>query len=192
MRVIAGTARRTVLTVPPGSPARPFLEMARGALFNSLTPWLEDARVLDLFAGSGALGIEALSRGAARCCFVEQDPRCLTAIRDNLARCRIEERGRILAGRAEERLVSLAGPFDLILVDPPFAAGARWDESPEGRNVTAVTARLLAPGGRLVFRFEHEDATPPTWGGLALLRDRRYGRSRLCFYAVAGEAPPAL
>ncbi|MDR3077975.1 MAG: RsmD family RNA methyltransferase, partial [Planctomycetota bacterium] len=92
MRIISGSARRTVLEVAAGSDTRPLLEMARGALFNSLGERVAEASVLDLYAGSGALGLEALSRGAKSCLFVERDRAAAAALARNIAKCRMRDR----------------------------------------------------------------------------------------------------
>ncbi len=190
MRVIAGTARRLRLDVAPGSTTRPFLELARGALFNSLAARVADARVLDLYAGSGALGIEALSRGAAGCCFVESDPRALVALRENLRRCGFEERARVV-GEPAERAVSVPGQcFDLVFLDPPFAEGAGFGGTPAGERIIPATESLLADDGRIVFRLEDPADPPEAWGGLAKIADRRYGRSRIAIYGTEAVPEP--
>lgn len=184
MRVVAGIAGGIALRVSAG--ARPLLEMARNALFNSLTAILPDSKVLDLYAGSGALGIEALSRGAAFCVFVENNPHSATAIRENLRRCRFSDRGHIIVSRVEDALAQLTGRFQLIFADPPFARGSHWGELEDDRTIIEATAALLTADGRLVFRTEKRHAPPPTWGRLFLLQNRRYGRSLICLYGVAG------
>ena len=184
MRVVAGIAGGIALRVAAG--ARPLLEMARNALFNSLTAVLPGSKALDLYAGSGALGIEALSRGAAFCVFVENNPRSAAAIRENLRRCRFSDRGHIIVRRVEDALAQLAGHFQLIFVDPPFARGSHWGEQEDDRKIVEATASLLTADGRLIFRIEKHHAPPPTWGRLLLLQNRRYGRSLICLYGVAG------
>lgn len=122
MRVISGRARGIRLRVPAGDRVRPTGDRLRESVFAVLEPWLQDARVLDLFAGSGALGIEAWSRGAADCVFVERDRQAAAAVRDNLRRSRAE--GRVLERdwRAALRELSAQGArFDLVLLDPPYA-----------------------------------------------------------------------
>ena len=126
MRVIAGSARGTRLgRVPSG--VRPVSDRAREGLFSSLGGRLDGARVLDLYAGTGALGIEALSRGADETVFVEASPAAVTAVRDNLARTRLE--GRAVVQRSDvrrflERASVSEGGFDLVFLDPPYEAGA--------------------------------------------------------------------
>lgn len=122
MRVIAGRARGTQLRAPSGESVRPTGDRLRESLFAVLEPWLEGAAVLDLFAGSGALGIEAWSRGAATCVFVDRGRPALAALRENLRRCRAP--GRVLARdwrAALAELSSEAARFDLVFLDPPYA-----------------------------------------------------------------------
>ena len=136
MRVIGGSARGTRLgRVPAG--VRPVSDRAREGLFSSLGGRLEGARVLDLYAGTGALGIEALSRGADEAVFVEASPAAVTAVRDNLARTRLE--GRAVVQRSDvrrflERASVSEGGFDLVFLDPPYEAG--------GSGLDAVLALL--------------------------------------------------
>jgi 16S rRNA (guanine966-N2)-methyltransferase len=126
MRVVGGSARGRRLHAPAGSTVRPTSDRAREAIFNSLTSLgvLEGAVVLDLFAGTGALGIEALSRGAAAATFVERDRAALTAIRANLDGLGFE--GKVVQGDAVAH-AALAGPADLAFVDPPYAFD-QWEE----------------------------------------------------------------
>ena len=126
MRVVGGTARGRRLQAPAGTTVRPTSDRAREAIFNSLTSLgvLEEATVLDLFAGTGALGIEALSRGAASVTFVERDRTALAAIRANLDALGFE--GRIVPGDAVAH-AALVGPVDVAFVDPPYAFD-QWDE----------------------------------------------------------------
>lgn len=188
MRVIAGRARRLRLTVAKEGTARPFLEQARGAVFNALAPWIEGARVLDGYAGSGALGIEALSRGAAEAVFVERDRASVDALRENLQRCALMDEAVIRPGAVERILPGLREPFDLIFLDPPFPLASRWQAAREGQTIIAETERLLQGTGRLVFRYEGR-FDPPSWGALTLQWQRRYGRSNVCFYGPATDDP---
>ncbi len=184
MRIIAGAARGARLEVAEGSPTRPFLEMARGALFNSLGRAVGDAEVLDLYAGSGALGLEALSRGAARAVFVERDRDAAAALKKNILRCGMADRSRIVRGDAGKMLAAAAERFDILFVDPPFPDLPEWREGGAAERVMAAAAARLRPGGILVFRLEDGRADPPAWPGLRLAADRRYGRSRVCRYAA--------
>jgi len=143
LRVIAGTARGRKLAAPPGDRIRPTKDMVREAMFSALDARgaLVDAAVLDLFAGTGALEIEAMSRGGARAVLVERDRAALDAIATNVAALRVGDRVRVVAndvGRFLRGPLPAGAPFDLVLVDPPY------DTSDE--DVTALLAALDAPG----------------------------------------------
>ena len=178
-RVIAGSARGIRLEAP-GPVTRPLGDRVKQTLFAILEPELPGAHVLDLFAGSGAAGIEALSRGAARATFVEQDPAALRALAANLARTRLIERGTVVAA---DVAVWLGGPgppaaehFDLVLVDPPYAQ----------TDLLVTTLRLLEPrlaaGARVVAKHFWRDQPPTRIGLLASDRQRRFGETTLTFY----------
>ena len=137
-RVIAGTSKGTRL-LAPGEGTRPFGDRVKQTLFAILEPDLRGALVLDLFAGSGAGGIEALSRGAARAVFVERDPTAARVIAENLTRTRVADRGNVIRADAIAYLADRAaadGPFDLVLLDPPYAAADLLE---------AALTRLAAP-----------------------------------------------
>lgn len=184
MRIIAGVARGIILEVAKDSAARPFLEMARGALFNALGGRIDGARALDLYAGSGALGLEALSRGAAECVFVERDRRSVEALRKNVAKCRFDDRARIRASDVSAALRDDAGRYDLIFVDPPFPELSGWRADGPAGGIMRDAARLLSEEGELIFRIEDKRAKPPEWPGLELVKEKRYGRSRICRYRI--------
>lgn len=122
MRVIAGKARRLPLKTLPGADTRPTTDRIKETLFNILQPELLDCRFLDLFSGSGAIGIEALSRGAQKAVFVEKNPKACACIRDNLAFTKLAPDGQIMNMDVLQALRSLEGegPFDCIFMDPPY------------------------------------------------------------------------
>lgn len=182
MRIISGTARGITLEVAQGTTTRPFLEMARGALFNSLGSKIVDARVLDLYAGSGALGLEALSRGAAQCVFVEKDRRAVSMLRKNIERSSLANTAQIIQADVGTAVTGDGNVYDLIFIDPPFADLAEWRTGGGAETLMRRTAELLAEDGILVFRFEEGKAPPPEWPNLELNKDKRYGRSRVCRY----------
>ena len=126
MRIIAGEWRRRLLQAPPGDATRPTADRTRETLFAMLTSRLgsfDGLAVADLFAGSGALGLEALSRGAASCIFVEQDPAAIRALRTNIAALRAQQQCEVRAGSVMQ-LGPVKAPLDLILLDPPYHSGA--------------------------------------------------------------------
>ena len=148
MRIVAGQHRSRRLAVPPGKGVRPTSDRAREAIFASLGPAVVDARVLDLFAGSGAMGLEALSRGAAHCRFVERDGQALAVVRTNVEELGEGERSTLEkadALTALRRLVAAGEAFDLIIVDPPYDAVAELAPA-----LATLLPQALAPAGRIV------------------------------------------
>jgi 16S rRNA (guanine(966)-N(2))-methyltransferase RsmD len=136
MRVIAGEARSLRLVYPRGVDIRPTTDAMRESLFASLADLIEGASFADLYAGAGSVGIEALSRGASKCVFLEKAPRCLKAIAVNLENTRLEAEATIIAGPAEKRWGAAAaahGPFDIVFADPPYGAA----------SFTALAERLV-------------------------------------------------
>jgi 16S rRNA (guanine966-N2)-methyltransferase len=146
VRVVGGTARGRRLVAPPGDRTRPTTDRARESIFNAL--WsrgvLDDARVVDLFAGSGALGIEALSRGAAHATFVDSDAAARRAIATNLATAGLTERATVVGRPVERFLAELDTPFDLGFCDPPYAFDG-WDAVLAARPASLLVAEAGAP-----------------------------------------------
>jgi 16S rRNA (guanine966-N2)-methyltransferase len=182
MRVIAGEARGLPLRAP--SPAiRPTMDRVREAIFSSLGNVVAEARVLDLFAGSGALGIEALSRGAASAVFVDVNPRCAACIRENLRRTRFHGSVQVMDAVKFLELYAEDG-FDLIFADPPYgkSAGER-DFAGELLRLPAL-ARALREDGMFVLERFAGAKEPPT-DTLSLVRVRRYGETEIAYYLSA-------
>jgi 16S rRNA (guanine(966)-N(2))-methyltransferase RsmD len=175
-RIIAGTARGRRLAAPKGRATRPTSDKVRGAVFNVLGQFFEGGAVLDLYAGTGALALEALSRGCARAVCVEADRAAAEIVRRNAEACGFGDRVEIRRGRVEDELSRLApGGFALAFVDPPYGDG------PEG--ALARLGPALAPGGRVVA--EHDARRPPgdRYGDLALVDRRAYGDTGISIYA---------
>ncbi len=177
-RVIAGSARGIRL-VAPGAGTRPLADRVKEALFAILEPELPGARVLDLFAGSGAAGIEALSRGAAGAVLVERDPRAVAVIRANLETTRLADRAEVVRGDVDRFLATAAGPFEVTIVDPPYA-----DRDALARALEALGSDRspLADGGLVVARHFWRGGPPAEIGLLASERVRRFGETALTFY----------
>jgi 16S rRNA (guanine(966)-N(2))-methyltransferase RsmD len=168
MRVVAGAYGGRRLTAPPGDATRPTSDRVREALFSVLGASVQDARVLDLFAGSGALGIEALSRGAASAVFVDRSPRAVEAVRANLAALGIEAEVHRVEARAWLRTASArADTYDLVFLDPPYRRAGEL-----GRELSEGVAAVLAPGARVITESDRRD---PLELGLPLADERRYG-----------------
>lgn len=178
MRIIAGQWRGRLLAAPKGLQTRPTADRTRETLFSMLVSRLgsfEELRVADLYAGSGALGLEALSRGAGHCTFVENDRAAIDAIRANAAT--LGATGVEVMAMSAARL-PLAEPFHLILADPPYAEGS-------GSAVVAavVAAKWLAPGGWMAVETERGAKVDP--GPLAVEAERDTGRARLTLMRFA-------
>ena len=184
MRIIAGTWRGRTIEAPPGSSTRPTADRVREALFSMLASRLgafDDLRVADLFAGSGALGFEALSRGAAHATFVELDSAAAAAIRRNSEKLGATDRVRILGGSALG--LPRSEPFDLILADPPYAPGSA------AAAVEAVaTAGWLAPGGWMSVESARDERVDPRHFEIDTVRD--IGRARLTLLRRPSTSSP--
>ena len=191
MRITGGTHRSRVLVAPSGASTRPTSDRVREALFGLLAAagHLEGARVLDLYAGTGALALEALSRGAAHATLLEWSPHALAALRANVKALGLETRTQVLqadVGKARRRLAP-SGPFDLVFADPPWALV----ESGDAPRALADLIKLpiLAPSSLVVL--EHSARTEaPLIAGLALDQTRRYGDTALAVYKPAILASP--
>jgi len=175
MRVVAGELRGRQIQAPVGTSTRPTTDRVREALFNALGSLdvVVDATVVDLFAGSGALGIEALSRGSGHCTFVERDGNALRVLRDNLASLGLTDRTRVVPADALVAVASLP-PVDLVLADPPYDF-ADW-------------AGLLGPlDARLVVLESSRSIELPD--GWEPVREKRYGRTFVAFAERTDQVP---
>jgi 16S rRNA (guanine966-N2)-methyltransferase len=175
MRVIAGVARGVPLVAPRDRGTRPITDRVKETLFGILGERVPGARVLDLYAGSGAIGIEALSRGAAHATFVERAPSALAAVRTNLERTRLGELARVEPREVERFLRDATDDaWDLVFLDPPY-------------ELHAIVAPLravvphLAPGATIVVKHFWR-TEPPEVAGLKAVRQRRFGETMLTFW----------
>lgn len=191
MRLVAGLLGGRTLRTPPGSDTRPTQEKVRAAIFSSLAAFVPGRRVLDLFAGSGALGLEAWSRGAAHVEFVENAPAALRTLKQNLAVLGAPPSFRVHNADALRLLEtrSPAIPFDLVLADPPYREGRDGHYAERIAALLATNVRI-ASGGVFVFETEGSNAPPPL-PGWTLLRDRRYGKTRIWMWQYAPATYPA-
>jgi len=184
VRIVAGSLKGRQLELPKGSQARPTSDRAREAIFNILMPRIHGARVLDMFAGSGALGVEAISRGAESCVFVELDRANAKALRQSLERFGVSSQGQVMGGDFRQiapQLIREGKKFDLIFLDPPYAAGLYED-------AFAFSRQLLNPDGMVIS--EHERGWEiPEPEGLVLTDRRQYGKNTMSFYALEEEKP---
>jgi len=185
VRIIGGSARGRTLKGPGRLELRPTPDRVREALFSILASDVPGARFLDLFAGTGAVGAEALSRGATLAVLVERDARAASLIRDNLDRCGLTDRARLLelpVANALDRLAAEGGQFDLAYIDPPYADSAARQEALERLS----GHKLLTPDARLVLELPSREP-PPEVAGLHQAPVRRYGDTALALYTLALE-----
>ncbi|PZR62587.1 MAG: 16S rRNA (guanine(966)-N(2))-methyltransferase RsmD [Chloroflexi bacterium] len=174
MRVIAGSARGIVLAAPRNRATRPITDRVKETVFGILGDRVPLARVLDLYAGSGAIGIEALSRGAEHCCFVEHGREALAILRQNLERARLDDRAEVRAGEVLRFLAAFGGDrFDLAFLDPPFSERAIL--APLERLVPHLSPRATV----IVRRFWRTEL--PSVAGLIPWRERRLGETVVAF-----------
>lgn len=191
MRIIAGEFRSRTLEAPPGLATRPTSDRLRETLFNIIAPRIEGSAFLDLYAGSGAVGIEALSRGAARVVLVERASEALTALRANLARFGLRSMARVQAGnvaaflrrgRAGERVQKDGAKFDLIFLDPP------WDATDEYAATLGLlggtAAGLLARDAMVIAEHRKKQPLEDRYGKLKRTRLLEQGDAALSFYAA--------
>jgi 16S rRNA (guanine(966)-N(2))-methyltransferase RsmD len=189
MRVIAGELKGRRLNAPTWGGLRPTSDKLRETLFNVVAPRVPGARVLDLYAGTGAIGIEAISRGAAHVTFVDDDPRALKLIEQNLRHCGITDRYAIIRfrfaprqqhadhrRRAGETPPLADGSYDLAVLDPPY-------DEPDLTASIAAAEPLIAPDGVIVLEHASRRAVPDTVGRLGRTRELLSGDSALAFYA---------
>lgn len=187
VRIIAGEFGSRRLVAPRAAEVRPTADRVKESLFAVLTPRLEGARVLDLYAGTGNLGLEALSRGAASCCFVERAPAPCSSIRRNIAALGLETRTELLRMDCTRALGLLAGRgerFSLILADPPYAK--RGGAESEFRKILLALdgCATVAPGALVAAEQCRFDAPPDGLARLRLVAQRRYGDTVVSFFAA--------
>jgi 16S rRNA (guanine966-N2)-methyltransferase len=187
MNVIGGSAkRRKIKSVPFSLGVRPILARIKKSLFDILAPRLAGSDFLDLYAGSGAVGIEAISRGARHVVFVERNPVCVSAIRQNLSRFQFFDKARVVKADATRNLSLLGKSFDLIFMGPPYH-DERWNAliltEPTLQNIAA--SGILKPGGWVIGQHHAKEPSvkDARWN---LFRDEHYGDSRLSFIEYVG------
>ncbi len=186
MRIISGTAKGRRLKAPPGNTTRPITDMIKEALFNVLGQSIQKSDFLDLFAGSGSVGIEALSRGASRVVFIDNSSAAVKTIRDNLDTCNFSDRYVILkedvltaADRFEKRNIL----FDYIYIDPPFTQGSIFP-----RIMKAIDEKnILHNKGVLIIRTPRKMEMPEGFVNLKRIRHNHYGESTLHYYQLYKE-----
>lgn len=193
MRIVAGIYGGRRLVAPKGRGVRPTLERVREAVFSALGERIVGARVLDLFAGTGALGFEALSRQAASVCFVESSPKSVDAIEENVAKLGVDrEAFEIMAVAVEQglsRLAKMGRQFDVVFMDPPWESGY-YDETLMQLALTGI----VKPGGLVVVEHSRHHEPAHVFRKLVMERNRRYGDTCVAYYVweSEGDVPVAV
>jgi len=178
MRVIAGKAKGHRLKVPKGTPTRPATDMVRGSIFSILENSVENwDLVLDLFSGSGALGIEALSRGAGWVDFVERQPKCCAIIKENLANTKLTEQAHVYCSNVQKAFSFLDKEYDIILMDPPYT------NSTIGSVIEQLaTSKVLGPDTTTVITHSPHLTLDSSYADLNMIREQRHGDTCIAIY----------
>lgn len=178
MRIIAGIARGVPLYCPPGISIRPTGDRVRESLFNILAFRIQQAAFLDLFCGTGAVGIEALSRGASRCTFVDGSADALRIVGANLEKCRLTKGATCMKMLLLKELRPIQTPYDFIFADPPYD----WTEY--GALLQQIEQKdFLVPGGTIILEARRDAVFPEVVGRFRLTRRRKYGDTELAFFS---------
>ena len=188
MRVISGSARGIPLRIPSHD-VRPTMEMVRGAIFSALGERVADAKVLDLFSGSGAFGIEALSRGAAAATFVDDHPKAIAAVKANLEKTRLE--ATVVRSDVFRFLERSDQTFDLIFADPPYSKRPKDPDLAADLIASAALKAHLAPGGVLILE-KTSGNLPAGNHGWSVLRDKTYGSTHVLFLTANTTPQPQM
>jgi 16S rRNA (guanine966-N2)-methyltransferase len=184
MRVITGSARGTKLAAPKGMDTRPTMDQVKEGLFSAIQFEIEGRRALDLFAGSGQLGIEALSRGAASAVFVDEQKEACEIIRQNLQKTKLQEKGSVVQGDYASFLTGCRQKFDLIFLDPPYAGSLL-----ENSLKTISEIDILTDSGIIICERPQEKQLSGEFPGLVRYRDYRYGKTAVTIFRknIAGR-----
>jgi len=180
LRVITGSARGRKLVTPEGMEVRPTLDKVKEGLFSAVQFEIEGRDVLDLFAGSGQLGIEALSRGASSCVFVDSSRKSQKAIQTNIAACGFQEQSRLIAGDALGYIKSCMQTFGIVFLDPPY--GQKWID-----KVLPFVADHVTPGGIIVCESDLKEELPSQAGNFTIDRVRNYSHTKVTIYRCKTE-----
>ncbi len=178
MRVITGSARGRNLVAPEGLDTRPTSDMTKGAVFSILQMIIENSEFLDLFAGSGQMGVEALSRGARSATFIDKDPKAVNAIKQNLKACGFMEKAKVAMMDSLSYIQNCQSKFDVIFLDPPYQKELL-------AAVLPYCGKCLKEEGIVLCEMEKTEQPPvENLGGLTLVKEYRYGKAKLCSYKL--------
>ncbi len=195
MQILAGLYKHRRLLPPPATAStRPITSLAKKSVMDTLTGMIDDGVILDLYCGTGTLGLEALSRGARMCYFADNDADVVDCLRQNIDLLEgAAARSVVWQGNVPLRiggwLAGVAGAVDVAFVDPPFAAVRAWDWDEVGRDVLAPIAQRLSPNGLIVVRTPGKIQVPEGLSNLAIWRQRRYGDMRVTMLENPKPAP---
>lgn len=180
MRVITGSARGRRLNAPTGLDTRPTAELVKEAVFSMIQFEVEGARVLDLFAGSGQMGIEALSRGAGNCVFVDSGKLAWQALKANLEATGFDRQARLVKADALSFLRAAGGPYDIAFLDPPYGQGLAAKALP-------LVAEAMRDSGVILLECQVREDMPEQAGPFRKFREYRYGKTKIVQYRVRSE-----
>ena len=196
MRIIAGQYKGRILLSPEGMTTRPITDRVKSALFNILRNYLADAVVLDLFCGTGSMGLESLSRGAAMCYFADRDEGALGLLKQNIQALGAGEHSHIWRGDINALLgqwltMITRRKVDLAFLDPPYAMARDWDWDTAARQLFEPLAKALAADGLVILRCQRHTDVPGRVGGLSRADRRDYGTMSLHFFGLPAATAPA-
>ena len=180
MRVIAGVARSMPLKTPEGLDTRPTTDRIKETLFNMLQNDVPGAVFVDLFSGSGAIGIEALSRGAERCVFIDNSQRSIRAVNENLRSTGFTRNSEVVSRDSYDYIKHTSKTFDIIILDPPYGYS-------HISNILPFAAKKLNDGGIIICEYEKEAPTPETPDGLELKKTYKYGKICVTIFRKPAE-----
>lgn len=194
VKIAGGSMRGRKLLPPPGKGTRPMTGMAKKSLFSIILPWLDDALVLDLYSGTGTLGLESISRGASQAYFAEKDRLVISRLKRNCEECNCQESTQIWAGNIESNLarwvLSLPRKIDVAFLDPPYPQVRKWNWTTIERKLFEPLAGQLAEDGLVILRTPGKINPPEKLAGLIKQRVKTYGDMQIFFYSLPSEQTP--
>lgn len=185
-KILAGTARgRSLKSLPDSYPVRPILGRIKKSLFDILQPKLASSRFLDIYAGTGSVGMEALSRGASFCCFVELDPRCIKLLNENLQLLKFDRQAKVVRADALGDLSHLTPAYDLIFMGPPYVDQQKNELSLTAPTLTnVVRCNLLAKSGTIIAQRHKKEPITDIPANLQQFREEKYGDTLVSFFKI--------
>lgn len=180
MRVITGTAKGRRLITLEGEDIRPTADKVKGAIFNSIQFDIEGRTVLDLFAGSGQLGIEALSRGAQKAVFIDLSRKAIQVVNENLEHCNLKENATVFNGDSLSYLKTTREKFDIIFIDPPYSKQLTAKALP-------LALSVINEGGIIVCETASDEELPDKIGSFSIVKCDRYSKTKLTIYRYSEE-----